>query len=393
MARARWRIERIHITHLRLPLVRPFETSFGVETVKDTILVRVDAEGLSGFGEAPVHGRPSYSADDVVTTLHVLEDFLAPALIGRSLCGPEDLESEVAGVRGHRFARAALEGALADLAAQAAGLPLFRYYGARRERIAVGVSIGIQPNRGALLERIAGHLAEGYGRIKVKIKPGWDVAVLEAIRAHFPAVMLFADANAAYTLRDLPVLEALDRHGLALLEQPLGHEDLLDHARLRARLATPICLDESLAGPAVSRAALRLGAAGAVNIKMARMGGSVASRRLARCARRLGLAVFCGGMLESGVGRAHNLALAALPDFTLPGDISAADRYYREDIVDPPARLGPGGCLALPDAPGIGVTVLEDRVAVLAQHRRVVGAAACGTRPGHSGGRGDRGPE
>ena len=375
MAVARFRIERIHIVHLRMPLVHPFETSFGVETQKDTILVRVDAEGLHGYGEAPVHGRPSYSADDVVTTLHVLADFMAPALVGRRLSGPEDLEPDVAGVRGHRFARAALELALADLAARAAGMPLHRYYGATRERIPVGVSIGIQATPEALLDRIAGFLEAGYSRVKVKIKPGWDVAVLGAIRARFPSVMLFADANAAYTLRDLPVLLEMDRYGLALIEQPLGHDDLVDHARLQARMTTPVCLDESLAGPSASRAALRLGAAGAVNIKMARMGGGVASRRLAECARRLRLPVFCGGMLESGIGRAHNMALAALPAFNLPGDISASDRYYLQDIVDPPARLEAGGCLALPSAPGIGVTVLEERVNAHVQHRRTVTAA------------------
>jgi len=372
MGANRFTIDRIRIEHLALPLVHPFETSFGRETVKDTIVVRVDAEGMSGYGEAPVHGRPSYSPDDVVTTLHVLIDFMGPALLGRSFGSPRELEPEVAGIRGHRFARAALELAIADLAARAAGLPLHRYYGATRSRIPVGVSIGIQPSEAALLDRIAKFLAQGYHRIKVKIKPGWDVEVLEAIRSRFPDVMLFADANAAYRLSDLPRIEKLDRFGLELIEQPLAHDDLADHARLQARLRTPVCLDESLAGRAASRAALRLKAAGAVNIKMPRMGSGVDSRWLAECARRLGLPVFCGGMLESGIGRAHNMALAALDGFTLPGDISASDRYYQEDVVAPPASLTPDGHLELPDAPGIGVEVLEDRIARYSRFRHEI---------------------
>jgi len=264
MTVAPFRIERVHIVHLRMPLVHPFETSFGVEKLKDTVLVRVDAEGLQGYGEAPVHGRPSYSADDVVTTLHVLEDFMAPALIGRRFSGPQDLEPDVAGVRGHRFARAAVELALTDLAARAAGVPLHRYYGADRDRIPVGVSIGIQASPEALLDRIAGFLEAGYSRIKVKIKPGWDVAVLDAIRSRFPSVMLFADANAAYTLRDLPVLLEMDRHGLALIEQPLGHDDLVDHARLQARILLVPDLDRAFRCPDTTANALHCGSSSAI---------------------------------------------------------------------------------------------------------------------------------
>ncbi len=363
MGKLPFTIERIQVEHLQLPLVHPFETSFGLETTKDTILVRLDADGLTGWGEAPVHGRPSYSPEDVVTTLHVLVDFMAPALIGRTFEGPEDLEADPVGIRGHRFARASVELALADLAARAAGLPLYRYYGGTRSRIPVGVSIGIQPTLEALLDRIGMFLDSGYGRIKVKIKPGWDIAVVEAIRSRYPDIMLFADANAAYSLADSRMFLDMDRFGLALIEQPLGHDDLVNHARLQAVLNTPVCLDESLAGLAASRSALRLKATGAINIKMSRMGGGVDSRRLAEIGRRLGLPVFCGGMLETGIGRAHNMALATLPAFSLPGDISASDRYYERDIVDRPAVLVGDGCLELPEAPGIGVNVVEDRVA------------------------------
>jgi o-succinylbenzoate synthase len=367
-----FRIERVRIEHLRLPLVHPFETSFGLETVKDTILVQIDAEGLTGYGEAPVHGRPSYCADDVVTTLHVLESFLGPSLVGRVLNGPEDLEPELAGVRGHRFARAAVETAVADLAARAAGLPMFKFYGAKRCRVPVGVSIGIQPTIDGLLDRIGSFLTDGYRRIKVKIKRGWDVAVIAAIRERYPDVMLFADANAAFTLADIAMFVELDRFQLELIEQPLAHDDLVDHARLQERIQTPVCLDESLAGLPVSRAALRLGSAGAVNIKIPRMGGSIASRRLAECARRLGIPVFCGGMLETGVGRAHNLALATLPGFTLPGDISASRRYYERDIVDPVAKLTPDGHIELSGKPGIGVEIQQDLVDAFSTGRRDV---------------------
>lgn len=364
-----FRITRVTATHVRMPLVHPFETSFGLEEVKDSVLVRVTADGIDGWGESPVHARPFYSADDVTTVWHVLRDHVGPWLVGRSLRGPADLPADLGGVRGHRFARAGVECAVADVAARVAGLPLHRYWGATRSRIPVGVSIGIQPTVDDLVERVAGFVARGYGRVKIKIKPGWEVEPLEAIRARFPDLMLYADANAAYTLGDADVLASLDRFDLALIEQPLAHDDLVDHARLQARMRTPVCLDESLAGLAASRAAIRLGAAGAINIKIPRMGGPVDSRRLAAIARRLGIPVFCGGMLETGVGRAHNMALAALDGFSLPGDISASDRYWAQDLVEPAATLDDDGCLALSDRPGLGVDVVESRVDACAVDR------------------------
>lgn len=363
------RIDRVVVWHVQLRLVHPFETSFGLEENKDSVVIRIDAGGLSGFGEAPVHARPSFAADDITTVMHVLRDHMGPSLVGRRIESLADLEADVAGVRGHRFARAGVETALADLLAKHAGVPLHRFYrghvrGAEREgpvRIAVGVSIGIQPDVEQLVERVQRFVDAGYGRIKIKIKPGWDVEPIAAIRAVLPDVMLFADANAAYSLADLDTLRALDEFDLALIEQPLRHDDLVDHAKLERAIQTPVCLDESLAGLEMSRAALALGAAGAVNIKVPRMGGPLDSIRLSEIARRMGKPVFCGGMLETGIGRAHNMAIATLPGYSLPGDISASDRYYAEDVVTPPATLE-DGCLALSEAPGIGVEVVEDRL-------------------------------
>ncbi len=356
------RIERITLYRIRLPLVHPFETSFGRMTDKTAILVRVDAEGLTGWGEAAVNEHPYYNEEDVVTAWHILRDYLVPAFVGRNLPDPEEAWRWMARVRGHHLAKAGLEMALWDLRAKAQGIPLARILGGVRDQVPVGVSIGIQEDVEALLDRIEAFVAQGYRRVKVKIRPGWDVEVLEAIRARFPDLPLMADANAAYRLEEADRLRALDPLNLMMIEQPLAHDDLWEHRQLQARLKTPICLDESIRTPEQGRAALEMGACRIINLKPGRVGGAWETMRLERIAREMGAPLWCGGMLETGVGRAHNVALASLPGFTLPGDLSGSDRYWHEDLVEPPFTVSPEGTLAVPQGPGIGVEVVEARV-------------------------------
>jgi len=265
-------------------------------------------------------------------------------------------------VRGHPMARAALEGALLDWDATTRAESLAHYLGGSRARVPVGVSLGIESSIEALLERIDQFHDRGYQRIKLKVKPGWDVDVLEAVRGRYPSMPLTVDANAAYTARDMDHLREFDRYRLTYLEQPLPHDDLVDHARLQRLLATDICLDESIDGPAACRSALALGSGRVVNIKLGRVGGHRAARTIHDLCQGAGLPVWCGGMLETGIGRAHNVAMASQANFLLPGDISASDRYWKEDLIDPPFRLEADGTLAVPTGPGIGVAVVEERL-------------------------------
>jgi O-succinylbenzoate synthase len=347
-----------------MPLRSGFETSFGRVAHREQVLVALFSGGLAGWGEAPVAARPHFSAETVVTARHALLDFLLPAVVGAEVGSVEALLARFAWVRGHAMARAAVEAAFRDLAAKAEGRPLAATLGAAADAIEVGVSLGI-PEGGdlaALVSEVERRTAEGYGRVKVKIRPGFDRAPLEAVRARFPSLPLAADANGAYALEDAPHLAALDALGLLYLEQPLAPDDLARHARLARALATPICLDESLKTPYDLEAAIALGACRVVNLKPARVGGTRAALAVRDLAREAGLGLWCGGMLETGVGRAHNVALAATAGFTLPGDLSASDRYWEEDVVEPPFRLLAGGRLAVPRGPGIGVEVVLERL-------------------------------
>jgi O-succinylbenzoate synthase len=361
------RIERVEVRELRMPLRAGFETSFARVAHREMVIVVIHGEGLSGYGEAPVAARPHFSAETTVTARHALRDFLAPALIGRDLPSPADLLAATAWVRGHRMAKAGLEGALRDLLAKAKGESLARSLGVPpdRTRIAVGVSLGVpeKDDLTALVAEVERRVAEGYSRVKLKIKPGFDRAPVEAVRARFPTLPLSADANGAYRLADaIPLCRALDRAGLLFVEQPLAPEALMDHARLAQEIETPVCLDESLESRAAVEAALALGACRVVNLKPARVGGTSEALAIHDLCRAAGVALWCGGMLETGIGRAHNVALAALPGFTQPGDLSASDRYYAEDLVEPAFALGDGGTLAVPQGKGIGVEVIEERL-------------------------------
>ncbi len=356
------RIDRLELRRLALPLVRPFETSFGRTDTREFLLVTVHADGVTGWGECVADANPYYSPETTRTAWHVIEEFLAPLLLAAPVGAPGELERRFAVVRGHRMAKAAVEMAAWDAWARQRGEPLSRSLGGTRERIASGVSIGIQPSVPALLERIDEETAAGYQRVKIKIKPGWDVTVVERVRERFPALALMVDANAAYQPADAGHLRALDEYGLMMIEQPLDEEDIGEHARLQATLRTPICLDESIVSAARAEEAFVLGACRIVNIKPGRVGGFAASRALHDACQRRGVPVWHGGMLESGIGRAANIHLASLPNFSLPGDIAASRRYFAPDLIDPPIDVAPDGTIAVPTGPGLGVTIDESRV-------------------------------
>jgi len=357
------RIDAVELREVRLPLRFPFETSLGRQEAHTCLLVRIFSDGLEGWGEVPAGAAPLYNEECVGTAWHVLERFIVPAVLGRDLGHPRHFPPLVEGIRRHHMAKAGVEAALWDLYAQSVGLPLHALLGGTRDRVPVGVSLGIEPEVGQLLERIDHFLSLGYRRIKVKIKPGWDVAVVERIRQTFGDILLQVDANSAYTLADVGIFRALDGHGLLLIEQPLEEDDLVDHAALQAQVRTPLCLDESIVSPSQARKALDIGACRIINIKQARLGGLTAAVAVHDLCRERGVPVWCGGLLETGVGRAANLALASLSNFTLPADLSASDRYYEEDLIDPPVRLDADGTIAVPTDPGLGVTVRLDRVA------------------------------
>jgi len=357
------KIDRVTLYHLRMSLCTPFETSFGRIHERECILLAVRAEGLTGYGECVADRDPGYAYETVGTAWHILRDFLVPAVMGQELTGPADFQARAARVRGHNMAKAGLELALWDLAGQRAGRSLRDLLGGARERVEVGVSVGIQPSPDALAETVDGYLAQGYGRIKIKIKPGHDVVETRAVRRAFPDIRLQVDANSAYALvpagapASADALLPLDDLNLLLIEQPLAEDDLWDHSRLQRRFRTPLCLDESIHAVRHARQALEMAACRVINIKPGRVGGLGEAVAIHDLCRAAGVPVWCGGMRETGVGRAANLALASLPGFTLPGDISASDRYYAHDITHERFTLNPDSTITVPTAPGLGVTV------------------------------------
>lgn len=356
------RIDAIELRQIAIPLLFPFETSFGREEVKTCLLVRAYADGLAGWGEVPASAAPLYNEETVGTAWLVLESFIIPRVLGWTFHHPSEFPPLVKAIRRHHMAKAGVEAALWDLYCQAKGIPLSQALGGERREIVVGVSLGIEESVDRLLRRIEHFLAQGYRRIKVKIKPGWDVEVVRAIRRAFGEILLQVDANSAYTLEDASILEELDAYNLLLIEQPLAEDDLVDHAKLQARLSTPICLDESIVHPDDARKAIELGSCRVINIKQARLGGLSAALKTHDICEERNVPVWCGGLLETGVGRAANIALASLPNFRLPADLSASDRYFEEDIIEPPVRLNPDGTITVPTAPGLGFQVLEERV-------------------------------
>jgi O-succinylbenzoate synthase len=363
-------IQDIKLHCIALPFVEKLRTSFGAEDFKSAILVEViTTDGISGWGEISVKTKPSYGAETMVTALHIAEKFLVPELVGQTLRSPMQVPECVKSVRGNHHARAGVEMAVWDAAAKANAMRLADCFAAHlpdghksRDAATVGVSIGIQPSLEKTIEIIQKRLDQGYKRIKLKIEPGWDVELARGVRDKLPHITLMLDANSAYTLDDAEHLAQLDRFDLLMIEQPLGYDDIYEHSELRKTVTTPICLDESISSAHDLRVALELGAIDILNLKPTRVGGFSESLRIYQLCVENELPLWIGGMLETGIGRAANVAFASLPGVTLPSDISATDRYFNPDITEPPFVLGPDSTLAVPDGVGIGVEVCRDRV-------------------------------
>jgi o-succinylbenzoate synthase len=350
------KIEAAELRVIHLDLLRPFETSFGVETARTVPVIRLFSSGLEGVSEGVMDMLPLFREETVAGALALFKDALLPLALGVDLANPQDLVDRMAPFRGNRMAKAMLEMALWDLWARSLNIPLGRFLGGTRSEIPVGVSLGIQPSLEATREQVEKHLAQGYKRIKLKIKPGWDVNLIAYIRTHFPAEVLTVDANSCYTPADFSVMRALDQFGLDYIEQPLAYDDIFDHIQLQNHLQTAICLDESILSPEDARKALQAGAARVINIKVARVGGHLGARRTHDVAMAFGVPVWCGGMLESGIGRAHNIHLATLPNFSKPGDTSSASRYWKRDIIKESLETS-DGWMPVPTGPGIGVSL------------------------------------
>jgi len=351
-------LDAVDLRVLHMPLVSPFTTSFGTETVREVIIVTAETPDGRGWGEVVTQSEPSYSSEYTQGAWDVLTRFLAPALLARRTVAPEEVAGALHHVVGHRMAKAGLELAVIDAALRAENRSVGEYLGAVKDRVPSGVSVGIQRDPRALVAAVGGYLDEGYVRIKIKIKPGRDIDDTAAVRAAFGGIPLQVDANSAYTLQDADTLAELDRFDLLLIEQPLQEDDLVDHATLAKRLSTPVCLDESIVSDKAAADALALGSAAIINVKAGRVGGYLEAVAIHDRALAAGVPVWCGGMLETGIGRAANAALAALPGFTLPGDISASARFYTRDIVTEPAVIEDGH-VRVPTGAGLGVEIDE----------------------------------
>lgn len=351
------KIERIELRHTKMELVSPFETSLGVELFEEHIIVRVDAEGVAGWGECVVEPSPSYSYETLQTAWHILGDFLIPSILGKDFSTIEAAIAPYKWIRGHRMAKAGIEAALSDAFAKSKGISLSSFLGGVRKQIQVGVSVGLQPTTSELVRVVTGYLQDGYKRIKIKIAPGRDIELVKAIRKEYPHILLQVDANSAFTLDDIEMLKAFDDYNLQLIEQPLGYDDIYDHSLLQRKIKTPVCLDESIYTVSDTRAAIALGSCKIINIKPGRVGGYTESIKIHDYCASKNIPVWHGGMDESGIGRAGNVALASLPNFTLPGDISASKRYYKTDIVEPEFIIDKDGMMEVPAKPGIGVEV------------------------------------
>jgi o-succinylbenzoate synthase len=366
-------IKAIELREIRLPLVHFFETSFGRTTERRIIIAKViDSDGAEGWGECTCGEGPFYSDEWTETAWHTLKEFLAPMVISRELVRSSGVAAAMNRVRGHRMAKAAIETACWDLEARRAGVPLWKHLGGVRTEIPCGVSIGIQDSPEELIDKIEQELAAGYQRIKIKIKPGWDLDIVRRVRERFPDILLMGDANSAYSLADAPLFKALDEYELMMLEQPLPYDDMFDHAELQKQIKTPICLDESIKTPADAEHAIAMKACRIVNVKLGRVGGHTLAKLIEEIAREHEIPVWCGGMLESGIGRAHNIAMATLAGFTLPGDISASSRYWEEDIIDPPVTVSSRGTIAAPDKPGIGFDINLKRIEQLTTRKETI---------------------
>lgn len=367
-------LDRLELRELNLPLRFPFETSFGRTTNRRVLIVQaIDRSGESGYGECVAMEGPFYSGETIDTAWIIIAKHISPLLAAEGIAA-DQVYGKLSPIRGNQMAKGAVEAAVWDLEAKLLGLPLWKHLGGERTEIACGVSIGIQPSTRELVETIAQELESGYQRIKIKIKPGQDLKLVQAVRSAYKDIVLSVDANAAYSLdRDLALMKELDRYNLLMIEQPLAAGDLVDHAKLQRQLSTPLCLDESIASAADARHALELGACRIINIKLGRVGGLSQAREIQALAAGQQIPVWCGGMLESGIGRAHNIAMSSLPGFTLPGDVSASKRYWDEDIIDPEVEVSSRGTIRVPTAPGLGYRVRTDRIEKLTVRSQTIG--------------------
>ncbi|HET9914983.1 MAG TPA: o-succinylbenzoate synthase [Anaerolineales bacterium] len=354
------KIESITLHHVSMPLVAPFETSFGRETDRQCVLITLQADGLTGYGECVATRDPGYNYETAGTAWHILKDFIAPLILGKHVADAQGFQKRVEGIRGHHLAKAGVEMALWDLLGKHDGKSLKEMFGGTREKVEVGVSIGIQESAAALVRTVESYLEKGYRRVKIKIKPGREIEETSAVRRAYPDLRLQVDANSAYTLETAAALQPLDELNLLLIEQPLYEDDIWDHRKLQAEFQTPICLDESILSPRHARYALEMEACKIINIKPARVAGLSQGIAIHNYCHERHVPVWCGGMLETGVGRASNLAIASLPGFTLPGDISASDRYYQRDITNERFVLNDDSTIDVPNRPGLGVTIDDE---------------------------------
>ncbi len=366
------RIRKITLREIHLKLLSPFQTSFGTSELRRILLLEADVDGISAWGESTAGENPFYSYETVETAWLIVRDYLWPLVKGREIVSASQVWDLLAPVRGHNMAKAALETALWDAEAKHKSLPLAKLLGGTRAEIPSGVSIGIQPSIDALIGNVEEALAAGYQRIKIKIKPGHDIEPVRALRERFPHIRLMVDANSAYRLEDAPLLAALDAFYLIMIEQPLGWDDIYSHAHLQRQIQTPICLDECIHDVDHARAAVETVACRIINIKLGRVGGHTSARRIHDLCQSHSVPVWCGGMLESGIGRAHNIALSSLANFSLPGDVSASRRYWAEDLIEPEVEVTPRGTIRIPTAPGIGYQPRLDRIESVTKRREVL---------------------
>ncbi|MGA7908482.1 MAG: o-succinylbenzoate synthase [Candidatus Sulfotelmatobacter sp.] len=356
------RIESIVLRELKMRLKAPFETSSEVTWDRRVLLVEVGVDGLHGWGEITAAEDPFYNAETTETAWHMVRDFMVPAVLGKSVGHAAEIATLLDPIRGHEMAKAGVENAVWDIEAQQKGLPLAKLLGGTRQDIPCGVSIGIQDSISTLLAKIESEWNAGYQRVKLKIKPGKDLEVVAAVRHQYPEIKLMVDANSAYRIEQLELLRMFDQHDLMMIEQPLAWDDIYQHSLLQAQLRTPICLDECIHNASHAEAAIKLGACRIINIKLGRVGGHGRAKQVHDVCLQHSIPVWCGGMLESGVGRAHNIAMSALPGFVLPGDVSASQRYWDEDIIEPEVEVSPAGTIRVPQTPGLGYSIRRKKV-------------------------------
>jgi O-succinylbenzoate synthase len=369
-------IDAVHLREINMPLAFPFETSFGLTTTRRILLVEIESDGMTAWGECVAGEHPYFSDESIDTAWIITETELAPRLVGKELVGGGGCPALFKQVRGHRMAKAALENAVWDLEAQKKQVSLAGLLGGTRNVISCGVSIGIQPSPAALMEKIAEELEAGYQRIKLKCKPGWDTKIFEQVRARWPHIRLSCDANSAYRVVDIDHIMEWDQFDLMMIEQPLWYDDFYFHSMLQKRLDTPICLDESIRNRRDALAAIDMESCRIINIKVGRVGGFSEAIAVHNATAERGIPVWCGGMLETGIGRAHNIALSSLQNFSLPGDVSASRRYWTEDIIEPEVTVSSKGEIQVPEGVGTGFTVLRDRIEERTVRRQTVRAAA-----------------